>query len=235
MSTCEDPEVSPVELALAGGIPQRVGWYRYYFDDERWEWSPDVESIYGYEPGTVCLTTELVLRHQHPEDREMVAATLQELRGTRRAFSTRHRIITAQNDIREVLVIGRRLHDGEGEVQGAQGFYIDVTPDVEATDAAITEAVSAIADNRAVIEQVKGILRLVYRIDADAAFELLRWRSQDTNVKLRALAEQLMTDFEQLVHDGTLPPRSTFDHPLLTAHERVRGAQDGSARSTLDS
>ena len=32
----------------------------------------------------------------------------------------------------------------------------------------------------------------VYQIDA--AFDVLRWRSQETNVKLRALAEQLLVD-----------------------------------------
>lgn len=221
MSSCEEPEALPV--ALATGMAQRVGWYRYYFDDERWEWSPEVESIHGYEPGTVCPTIGLVLSHKHPEDRELFAASLRKLRRSGGAFSTRHRIISVQNDIREVLVIGECLQDGGSAVVGAHGFYIDVTPDNKARDAAITEAVSEIADNRAIIEQVKGILRLVYRIDADAAFELLKWRSQETNVKLRALAEQLMTDVGQLVHDGALPPRATFDHLLLTAHERVQG------------
>jgi ANTAR domain len=71
-------------------------------------------------------------------------------------------------------------------VTGAQGFYNDVTPSEHAHQVAISEAVAEIAENRAVIEQVKGILCLVYRIEADAAFEFLRWRYQDTNVKLRA-------------------------------------------------
>lgn len=39
----------PVEQALAGGAPQRVGSYRFYFA-ERWEWSPEVERIHGYGP-----------------------------------------------------------------------------------------------------------------------------------------------------------------------------------------
>jgi AmiR/NasT family two-component response regulator len=35
-----------------------------------------------------------------------------------------------------------------------------------------TTIIAEIAANRAVIEQVKGILMIVYRIDADAAFDL---------------------------------------------------------------
>ena len=46
---------------------------------------------------------------------------------------------------------------------------------------------------------------IVYRIDADAAFDLLKWRSQAANIKLRVLAEQLLADFRALNYDDTLP------------------------------
>jgi ANTAR domain len=114
------------------------------------------------------------------------------------------------------------LADNTGEVIGTQGFYIDVTPTSEAREAIITEVVAEFADNRAVIEQVKGILCLVYYIEPDAAFDLLKWRSQETNVRLRVLAEQLMADIRELEHDENLPPRSTFDRLLLSVHQRVR-------------
>ncbi len=80
------------------------------------------------------------------------------------------------------------MHDNAGQVIGTQGFYIDVTPTGEIQAAIITEAVAEIAENRAAIEQAKGILMLVYRIQSDAAFDLLKWRSQETNAKLRVLA-----------------------------------------------
>ena len=72
------------------------------------------------------------------------------------------------------------------------------------------------------IEQVKGILMIVYRIDADAAFDLLKWQSQAANIKLRVLADQLLADFRALNYDDTLPSRPVFDPLLLTAHNRVR-------------
>ncbi len=215
-------EDSTVEQALAGGAPQHFGWYRFYFEDERWEWSPEVARIHGYEPGEVTPTTRLVLSHKHPDDYEQVAATLEDIRRSHRPFSTRHRIITVRGQTREVVVIGERLHDNAGRVVGTQGFYIDVTPSSEARAAIITEAVAEIAENRAAIEQAKGILMLVYRIQSDAAFDLLKWRSQETNVKLRVLAEQLIEDVRALDYDETVPPRTTFDRLLLTTHQRVR-------------
>ena len=63
---------------------------------------------------------------------------------------------------------------------------------------------------------------MAYRIDADAAFDLLKWQSQAANIKLRVLAEQLLADFRALNYDDTLPPRPVFDQLLLTVHNRVR-------------
>jgi ANTAR domain len=73
-----------------------------------------------------------------------------------------------------------------------------------------------------VIEQVKGVIMAIYRVSADQAFGVLRWRSQETNTKLRALAKQLLAEI------ATLPPpsaevQSAFDHLLLTVHERIEG------------
>jgi hypothetical protein len=50
----------------------------------------------------------------------------------------------------------------------------------------------------------------------------LLWRSQQTNVKLRALAAQVVAELDSL----TFQPdslRRQFDHLLLTVHERVVG------------
>ncbi len=210
-----------MEQALAGGEPQRVGWFRFYFADERWEWSEQVQILHGYQPGTVTPTTELVLSHKHPDDYQQVAATLDEMRRTHRTFSTRHRIIDTRDNIHEVVVIGDQLNDDSGRLIGTHGFYVDVTPTAAMTKAIVSAALTEITENRSVIEQAKGMLMLIYRVDADAAFELLRWRSQESNVKLRVLAEQLLADYAALTYEEVLPPRSTFDHLLLTAHQRV--------------
>ena len=46
--------------------------------------------------------------------------------------------------------------------------------------------------SRATIQQAKGALMLVYGLDAEAAFSLLSWQSQRSNIKLRDLAERLV-------------------------------------------
>ena len=195
----ESPDASPVDHALAGGDPQRVGSFRFYFADQRWEWSSQVAHIHGYEPGTVTPTTELVLSHKHPEDHGQVAATLEEIRRTSQPFSTRHRIIDVAGKVHDVVVVADQILDDDGSVIGMHGFYVDVTPSLRQAQELVTEAVSEIAESRGAIEQAKGMLMLVYSINADAAFDLLRWRSQETNIKLRLLVEQIIADF---VHVG---------------------------------
>ncbi|WP_299557518.1 PAS and ANTAR domain-containing protein [uncultured Mycolicibacterium sp.] len=217
--------LDPLDQALAGGTPQRVGWFRFYFDDERWEWSEQVQQMHGYTPGSVTPTTELVLSHKHPDDYGQIAATVDEIRRQRRTFSTRHRIIDTGGRVRSVIVIGDQLCDAAGEVIGTHGFYVDVTPMTEATEQLVTAAVAEIAEHRAGIEQAKGMLMLIYRVDANAAFDLLKWRSQVTNVKLRALAEQLIADCAELQYDEALPDRDIFDHLFLTTHQRVGRAR----------
>ena len=153
------------------GSVQSLGWFRYFFDDDRWEWSPEVQAMHGYEPGTVVPTTDLVLSHKHPDDYPHVAATLDDIRRTHKPFSTRHRIITVQGEVRDVVVIGERFHDNMGEIVGTQGFYLDVTPTATQRQESISEALVEIADHRAAIEQAKGVLMYVYGIGPDAAFD----------------------------------------------------------------
>jgi ANTAR domain len=100
---------------------------------------------------------------------------------------------------------------------------VDVAPSTRQREDAITEAVTEISERRAVIDQAKGLLMYVYGFHADAAFEVLRARSQESNIKLRTLAAQLLDDVRILKPgDPALPSRVAFERLLLTTHERVR-------------
>jgi hypothetical protein len=226
-----DGYAAEVDQAFAGA-PQRVGWFHFYFEDQRWEWSEQVQRMHGYEPGTVTPTTELVLAHKHPEDRGEVAKTIDEMLLARRAFSTRHRILDTRGVVHQVVVVGDLLTDRQDVVIGTHGYYVDITPSSDrAREDLISARVAEITEHRAVIEQAKGMLMLVYGLDDDAAFDLLRWRSQSSNVKLRRLAEKIVEDFRAVRDDG-ITSRSAFDHALLTLDERVDG--DGEAASTAN-
>ena len=90
----------PGSLASVGESTPSAGWFRFHFHDERWEWSPEVEQMHGYEAGTTEPTTELLLSHKHPDDYAEVAEALEYVRRTHAAISTRHRIIDANGRTR---------------------------------------------------------------------------------------------------------------------------------------
>ncbi|OBK45648.1 PAS and ANTAR domain-containing protein [Mycobacterium sp. 1081908.1] len=216
-----DGEAAAVEQALAAGTPQRAGWFRFYFEDQRWEWSEQVQRMHGYEPGTVTPTTELVLSHKHPDDRRQVAATIDDMVKNRQPFSARHRIVDTGGAVHQVVVVGDQLCDDGGEVIGTHGFYIDVTPASSSkSEEAITAKVAAIAERRSVIDQAKGMLMLVYGVDEDAAFNLLKSLSQARNMKLWPLARQIAEDFAALGKE-VITAHARFDQQLLTAHLRA--------------
>ncbi|WP_370478784.1 PAS and ANTAR domain-containing protein [Mycobacterium sp. pUA109] len=198
-----------MDLVVGQGEPQRVGRFRFFLDGQRWEWSDAVARMHGYQPGAVQPTTELLLQHKHPEDRPQVAAVLDRVRQGE-PFSSRHRIIDTNGRTHWVIVVGDRMLDDAGTVIGTAGFYTDVT-DVLQSD--VSTAVSDAAESRAVIEQAKGVLMVAYSISADRAFDILVWRSQETNVKVRDLAARFLSALS-----GKLPANvlSDIDHTLLT-------------------
>lgn len=205
------------------GVRQHAGWFRFYFDTDRWEWSAEVAALHGYRDQAVTPTTELVLSHKHPDDREHIAHLLTEIRDGHEPFSSRHRIVDTAGGVHHVVVVADTLFDDDGAVVGTQGYYVDVTPHQDGDQRRLSAAVAEIAENRAVIEQAKGMLMVIYGITADAAFDLLRWRSQEANVKLRRLAEQVVDDFVGLSQRDQHAARAVYDNLLLTADRRIVG------------
>lgn len=198
-----------------------VGSFRFLLADQRWEWSAEVARMHGYEPGSVVPTTALILAHKHPDDKPEVATLIGRVIREGHPFSSRHRIIDTKGSVHHVVVVGDQLHDETGQAIGTAGFYIDMTDAYESdVNDRLGEVLGDIVAARATIEQAKGILMFVYELSADRAFDLLRWRSQETNTRLRDLSSSLV----RLVTEAGLTPdtlRRQVDRFVLTAHQDV--------------
>lgn len=222
---------SSAERALTAGTPLHVGWIKFFVEDQRWEWSDEVARLHGYQPGEVVPTTELLLRYKHPDDRAQMAVTLDRVRHASRPFSSRHRIIDVAGRIHHVVVVGDRMYGPDGEVVGTQGNYVDVTP-IAIDHKTIGEDLEKIVEDRAVIEQAKGMIMAIYHVGVDTAFKLLQWRSQETNVKLRSLAAQIVADFSEMTFDEKRPQRTEYDRLLMTAHTRITAVGNSAPMAT---
>jgi hypothetical protein len=171
---------------------RQTGRFAYDVPHDRWEWDDDVFAIHGYEPGEVEPTTELFLRHKHDSDRDRVRHTFKQAVATGEPFNLYYRI-RGKDTERRVVVVGEGVRAADGSVERLVGYYLDLTPEFAAENAAAADAaVAASAAARETIEQAKGILMLGYGLDADAAFAMLRWWSRNHNVKVRDLADRLI-------------------------------------------
>ena len=209
------------EEAVATAADLDVGGFRFWFVGQRWEWSDELARMHGYEPGAVTPTTELVLSHKHPDDRRHVQELLDHALHHGGSFSSRHRFLDTHGREHSVLVIGDRMCDDRGAVIGTEGYYLDLSGTLDrARKDVLDESLPDLFAARAAIEQAKGALMLVYQVDADQAFKLLQWRSQQTNTKLRALAAQIVAELTSV--DSSMDAlRREFDHVLLSVHQRV--------------
>ncbi|OKH85940.1 antitermination regulator [Mycobacterium sp. ST-F2] len=211
-----DSESWDVAAVFSGGVTQHVGSFQFSLAEQRWIWSAEVAGMHGYTLGEVEPTTELLLSHKHPDDRAKVAEILERVQ-TGGLFSSRHRIVDTEGRIHWVVVVSDRMTDDDGAVTGTKGYYIDVTAGIQSD---LTVAMASVVESRAVIDQAKGILMAAYGIDADRAFEILKWRSQATQVKLRTVATRLL---EAVIREGLASETVTvIDHLLL-----VDGPPDG--------
>ncbi|MGW6226775.1 PAS and ANTAR domain-containing protein [Cellulosimicrobium cellulans] len=179
-----------IEHALARGASQQIGQYRLDLATGTWWWSSETYRVHGFEPGEVVPTTELVLAHKHPDDRDRVRQILDEARATGETFSSVHRIMDARGKERYLVIVGQGRRDPvTGMVVELLGYFVDITSTVAAGgEERAHRDIAAAAAGRGPIEQAKGILVATHGVDPDEAFGLLKRASNDKNVRLRDLA-----------------------------------------------
>lgn len=180
-----------------------AGSYRLDVTTQHWWWSDEVYAIHGFAPHEVVPTTELLLAHAHPDERERAVAELDAASRTGCAFSAVHRIVDAQGRARVVAVVGegqgRAPLGGPAEVAG---YFMDLTDVVDdRAQAAATASISAAAESRSAIDQAVGVVAFVRELDPEAAFRVLRAASNDANVPIRVLARAIVGALPTLRHD----------------------------------
>lgn len=192
----DDRALDP-DTARSGGQP--IGQYRIDLATDTWWWSTQAYKIHGFTPGEVVPTTELVLAHKHPDDREHVREIFTHARKSGGPFSSVHRIMDARGRERCLVLIGHGRRDPEtSDLVEIVGYFVDITSMVarrasERADDEIAEA----AAGRGPIEQAKGIIIIVYGVDADEAFRRLRRASNNKNVRIQDLARVIVDEAER--------------------------------------
>lgn len=188
---------------MTTGVAGPFGAFLYSVANDSWWWSDELYRIHGFEPGEVVPSTALLVAHEHPEDQAAATAVVADALHNGEPFALWHRIVDARRRARVVVVVGDGERDERGDLVEVRGYMVDVTASKRgqaARDA--DEAVRRSAESRGAIEQAKGVLMVCFGLDEDEAFALLKRGSQHANVKLRELADEVMSVVSHARRDG---------------------------------
>ena len=112
-----------LEVALEGG---RMGTWDWDTRTNSVTWSPQLEAIHGFEPGTFGNTLKAYFAHLHPDDvervREEIAASLE-----RGVLNVEYRGRWPDASVHWFEARGRLVRDETGQPTGMRGVCLDVT------------------------------------------------------------------------------------------------------------
>ncbi|GAA1993523.1 hypothetical protein GCM10009718_34050 [Isoptericola halotolerans] len=204
---------TPTETRHSRADRTRPGRYQVDLDTETWWWSDETYRIHGFEPGEVVPTTEMVLAHKHPDDRDTERHVLDDARRTGEPFSTVHRILDVHSEAHVVSVVGEGRRDERGTTVSIASFVHDLTDSVSRFAAEQADAsIRAAASSRRDIEQAKILVRLALEVDDDEAFSVLRRSSNHSNVPLRTLSQHVVREV-----DSSASPDRPFEASRVLA------------------
>ncbi|WP_418276903.1 PAS and ANTAR domain-containing protein [Isoptericola jiangsuensis] len=180
------------------------GTFRADLARSSWQWSDEIYALHGLQPGQIVPTTAALLAHVHPADRAGVERTLHEA-DDHGVVSTLHRVVAADGSERVVCLVGQAFAAGPEGAPQIVGHLVDLTHPVKRTAAALADAsIRAAARSRDDIERAKTVVGLVLGVDDDGAFDVLRRRSNTTNVPVRLVARALLGEARRRTLDAGL-------------------------------
>jgi PAS domain S-box-containing protein len=116
--------VQQLQTALHAG---HMGTWEYALGTDTVKWSPGLEAIHGYAPGTFPGTFEAFRNEIHPEDRDRVLQAIADAAEQRRDHHIEYRIVRADGAVRWVEGRGQLFSDASRQATRMVGVCADVT------------------------------------------------------------------------------------------------------------
>ena len=104
-----------------------MGWWRWDPETGAVWWSPELEELYGLEPGSFAGDFDAFTDGIHPDDRAAVAEVIERAVADRRDFTIEHRRIRPDGDVGWIEGRGAPVLGEDGRVREWVGIAIDVT------------------------------------------------------------------------------------------------------------
>ena len=108
----------------AGGL----GIWTCSFPEQKLHWDPQTCRIFGVSQDAPAISTEeLLSKHVHADDRELLASAIEQARTTGTYGPLQHRIVRPTGEVRWVSASGLAVRDNEGNIVTFVGSTQDVT------------------------------------------------------------------------------------------------------------
>jgi PAS domain S-box-containing protein len=90
-------------------------------------WSPNLETMFGFAPGTFDGAYETFLSHLHPDDRNYVQQAVNHAIQRQEDYDIEFRVIWANNTVRWIASKGRAFYNEAGKPVRMAGINLDIT------------------------------------------------------------------------------------------------------------
>lgn len=113
-----------------------MGVWQWHLASGAVRWSPQIERIFGLEPGTFEGTLEGFTSRVHPDDLQGIRTQIEQLvAGTKSEIRIRHRILRGDGQVRWIDGWGSVERDAGGNAVSVLGVTADATPRLREHDA----------------------------------------------------------------------------------------------------
>ncbi|MCY1081207.1 PAS domain-containing protein [Archangium lansingense] len=204
-----------------------VGAWEWELRSQRVVWSPNLEAMYGMMPGTFGGTLDACLALVHPEERELVARTLEQTARERGEYQLEYRVLRADGRVRWQESRGRVLLDEHGQPTKLSGVVLDITTRKHAEQQQReTEAHFQLL--------AETLPQLIWRARTDGHVEYLNpgWYEYTGQTPEQALAEGWLQALHPEDQEDTLAAwrRAVSTGEPYAVEYRMRRASDGAYR-----
>ncbi len=110
----------------------KVGTWEWSVSEDRVSWSPNIERIFGLDPGAFAGTYEAWLSLVHPEDRPAVASAVADALARGTSYAVEFRFVRPDGTTGWQSASGHVVRDEHGRAGAMRGVVLDVTEQVTA-------------------------------------------------------------------------------------------------------
>ena len=163
-------------LSIAQATASMGDWH-WEIPSGRVQWSPQVESLHGLEPGAFAGHFESWLEIMHPEDRHQVHSTVTRAIQRGNEFEVEYRTLLKDDSLRWILCKGKVQQNSFSRAIGVLGVCMDITSRKRTEDALRrTEKLAAAGRLAATISHeinnpLESVVNLLYLIDCQPSLD----------------------------------------------------------------